>query len=291
MLKKLYGISILLLVSIASGAQSDVNVIRINSSYTSFPDTGRNKGHTYKTVLYDATRHYMDSSVLIITPKKLEARKKLDMIFWFHGWGNNIDSAVVRYDLTKQFVASKVNAVLVLAETAKDAPDSYGGKLEQKSVFNSLLHDVLYKLKTENMISKRCKKGNIILAGHSGAYRVMAYILQNGNVPVKEVILFDALYAETDKFISWIQTDLNNRFINVYTNNGGTYDESKEMIKQLFKLKIRADTVEEKDLTPEVLQREKIVFIHSLHEHNDIIRDPDNFQFFIENTSWLKGRR
>ena len=44
----------------------------------------------------------------------------------------------------------------------------------------------------------------LILAGHSGAYRVMANILQNGNVPVNEVILFDALYAETDKFMIWL---------------------------------------------------------------------------------------
>ena len=76
----------------------------------------------------------------------------------------------VRYKLAKQFAASKVNAVLVLAETTKDGPDSYGGKLEQPDVFKNLVNDVLIKLKKEKIISKRCEAGNITLPGHSGAY-------------------------------------------------------------------------------------------------------------------------
>ena len=71
------------------------------------------------------------------------------MIFWFHGWRNNIDSVPARYDLVKQFIASKCNAILVLAETTKDAPDSYGGKLEQKGIFKLLLGDVLQELKKQ----------------------------------------------------------------------------------------------------------------------------------------------
>jgi len=269
-------------------AQNDLNIFRITSSYTSFPDTARAKGHTYNKILYTASDHYMDSSVLIIAPKNLDAGKKVDLIFWFHGWGNNIDSALVRYKLAKQFIASKVNAVLVLAETTKDAPDSYGGKLEQSGVFKNLVNDVLVKLKNEKVIGRNSKERNIILAGHSGAYRVMAYILQNENVPVKEVILFDALYAETNKFLHWIQSENGNRFLDIYTNGGGTDVESKEMLKQLIQQNITADTVEEKDVTPQLLQKERIVFIHSLNKHNDIINDPDNFQLFIENNSFLK---
>ena len=55
-------------------------------------------------------------------------KKTVDLVFWFHGWGNNVDSAAIRYELIKQFIASKRNAVLVLAETARNSPDSYGGK-------------------------------------------------------------------------------------------------------------------------------------------------------------------
>ncbi len=267
---------------------NDPDIFRITSSHTSFPDTARSKGHLYNKVLYKAADHYTDSSVLLIVPKKLHARKKVDLVFWFHGWYNNIDSAIKRFDLIKQFTASKSNAVLVLAETAKNAPDSYGGKLEYNNTFKELVSDVMQKLKTENAVTEKCEAGKILLAGHSGAYRVMAFILANGNMPVQEIILFDALYSQTDKYMNWIQADSNHRFINIYTDGGGTDGESREMAKQLLNKKIDTDTLEEKELTPQRVSANKIIFIHSLHKHNDIINNPDNFRLFLENTSWLK---
>ena len=267
---------------------NDLNVFRIHSAHTSFPDTARANGHMYNKVLYDAAAHYMDSSVLIIGPKKLNAGKKVDLIFWFHGWGNNIDTAAVRFELIKQFVASNLNAVFVLAETTRDAPDSYGGKLEYDNTFKELVADIMLELKNERAVPIKCEPGNILLAGHSGAYRVMAFILANGNMPVQEVILFDALYGQTDKYLNWIQSDNSHRLINIYTDGGGTDGESKEMVKQLIRLNISTDTIEEKELTPQLVLTKKIIFIHSLHRHNDIINNPDNFQLFLENTSFLK---
>jgi len=268
--------------------QAPLNLFKITSSNTSFPDTGRMQGHLYNNVLYNTADHYSDSSVIIITPKNFKAKKKIDMIFWFHGWGNNIDTALIAYGLSRQFAEADVNAVLVLAETAKNAPDSYGGKLEQKNTFDKLVKDVLQKLVHMHVISSRDRAGNTILAGHSGAYRVMANILQNGNVPVNEVILFDALYADTDKFMNWLTADKNHRFINLYTNHGGTYDETKDMMRQITNVNLPVDSLEEVDVTPAILKDNKIIFIHTLHEHNDIIQHPDNFKLFIENSPFLK---
>jgi hypothetical protein len=269
--------------------QVALNQFKITSSNTSFPDTGRMQGHVYNNVLYNTADHYSDSSVIIITPKNFVGKKKVDMIFWFHGWNNNIDSALIRYGLSRQFAEAGANAVLVLAETAKDAPDSYGGKLEQKNTFDKLVKDVLQKLVQMRVISDRDRAGNIILAGHSGAYRVMANILQNGNVPVNEVILFDALYADTGKFMNWLTADKNHRFIDLYTDHGGTYDETKDMMQQIRNVNLPADSLEEVDVTPAILKDNRIIFIHTLHEHNDIIQHPDNFKLFIENSPFLSG--
>lgn len=128
-------------------------------------------------------------------------------------------------------------------------------------------------------------------AGHSGAYKVMAHILQNGNLPVKEVILFDALYGETNKYLNWIQSDPQNRLIDIYTNGGGTDGESREMVKKLIQLNIPVDTLEEINMTASLLQTQRIVFMHSLKKHNDVINHPDNFQLFLENSPFLKRIR
>ncbi|KAA9039491.1 hypothetical protein FW778_11780 [Ginsengibacter hankyongi] len=288
MLQRILALAVLLNLYIVGEGQSNLNYFTITSSHTSFPDTGRSKGHVYNNVLYSAAEHYSDSSVIIIAPKNFHLKKKIDMIFWFHGWGNNIDSALVRYGLSRQFDESRTNAVLVLAETAKDAPDSYGGKLEQENVFKGLVGDVLQKLKNEKVITPRCNTGHVVLAGHSGAYRVMANILQNGNVPVDEVILFDALYADTDKFLKWITSGKDHRFIDLYTDSGGTFDNSKEMMRQVNDLKIPPDSLEEQDVSPEIMRENKVIFIHTSHAHNDIIQHPDNFYLFISNAPFIK---
>jgi hypothetical protein len=282
--------SLCFLLSFFTICQAQIRQYKFTSPYTSFPDTGRLKGHIYHDSLYTSTANYSDSSLIILTPKNFKAKNTVDMIFWFHGWNNNIDSALVQYGLSRQFAESGVNAVLVLAETAKDAPDSYGGKLEQKNMFKQLVNDVMKKLVNIHSISPQCQIGNVVLAGHSGAYRVMANIIQNGNIPVQEVILFDALYAETPKFLNWLSVDKEHRFINLYTDHGGTYDETKEMMHELTKQNFKIDSEEETNLTTAILQQKKIIFIHTLHEHNNIIQNPDNFKLFIENSPFLEKR-
>lgn len=288
MIQKLSILSVLLFTCTMGICQLPLHQIKITSSNTSFPDTGRSQGHLYNNVLYNTADHYSDSSVIIITPKNFKAKKKVDMIFWFHGWNNNIDTALIEYGLSRQFANAGVNAVLVLAETAKDAPDSYGGKLEQKNTFTGLVNDVLKKLVHMHVIPAKARAGNIILAGHSGAYRVMAHILQNGNEPVKEVILFDALYANTNQFMDWLTADKHHRFIDLYTDHGGTLDETKAMMKQVKNLNIAEDSLEESAVTPGIIRNHKIIFIHTPHEHNYIIQHPDNFKLFIENSPFLK---
>ncbi len=281
-------ICILFFLIVNGAIAQNAVIFHITSSYTSFPDTGRAKGHMYDKVLYSTADHYSDSTVLIISPKNLDSKKKVDLIFWFHGWHNNVDSAVAKYQITRQFLASGLNAVLVLAETAKDSPDSYGGKLENAGVFKALVADVLNGLQSQHLVSKGCKADHIILAGHSGAYRVMARIIQNGQMPVNETILFDALYAETEKFMVWIKADNSHRFIDIYTDHGGTDDETRGMMKLLDTASIKYVSAEEKAVTPQLLQANRLVYIHSLNEHDKIIANPDNFLLYLQNEPFLK---
>ncbi len=271
---------------LAQGGDGEIT-FHIYSPHTSFPDTGRTNGHLYDNVLYAAADHYRDSTVLIVTPKNLDIKKKVDLIFWFHGWRNNIDSAAIRYELIKQFIASKCNAVLVLPETARDAPDSYGGKLESEGTFKALVADVLTGLKAKHLIPANCVPGHVLLAGHSGAYRIIARIIKNGQVPIDEVMFFDALYAETEILTDWLKSDNQHRFINLYTDHGGTLDETHHMAKLLRENDISYEQMDEVALAPPYYQDHHIFFIHSLKQHNDIV-NPDNFRLMLTGNSFLK---
>ena len=265
-----------------------LNIFRINSPYTSFPDSTRKNGHVYNNEMFDAAAHYTDSSLLIVIPDNYKPKKKVNIVCWFHGWYNNIDSANQHFELAKQFMAANVNAILVIPEGAKNAPDSYGGKLEQPNMFAQLINDIFAKLKKGSIILSKAAPGNIVLAGHSGAYRVMAHITAKGGLRINEIVLFDGLYSETDKYISWLQLSKQHRFINVYTNDGGTMDESVAMMQRLTNKITPFLFTEESNLQKTRLKNNSILFIHSNRQHNDIINKPDNFRLFLESSPYLR---
>jgi len=291
MIRKLLVLVTLMMTACAASFCQDVPgavTFHIYSSHTSFPDSGRMHGHLYDSVMYTMAEHYNDSTVLIIAPKNLDAKKKVDMIFWFHGWRNSVDNAAAYYELTKQFIESKRNAVLVLAEAAKNSPDSYCGKLERLGDFKALVADVMVGLKDKGLVAKNCAPGHILLGGHSGAYEVMAMIIKNGEMPIDEAMLFDSLYGKTGIFMDWVKADKNHRFIHLYTDFGyGPKEESAHMNRLLDSAGIKYFMVEEKDLKPEMYAQYPLIYVHSLKQHNDIVNQ-DNFRLMLENTPFLK---
>jgi hypothetical protein len=247
--------------------------IRFTSSYAMFPDTARVNGHDYNGRHYDAATYYSDSSVLIYVPAHFSSRGRMNLVFWFHGWGNSIDSACKQYQLTEQFEASGRNAIFIFPEGPKNAPDSYGGKLERPEIFRQLVKEVLVKLSENKIIRKQpefhVEHYDISLAGHSGAYRVISRIINK--TPVKEVILFDAMYGGNDQYLEWLAVP-GHRFINIYTKDGGTFNNSHLIMKTLAdSLKIPMLSVDEPAVDAALLQANDRIFIFSGKTHNEVI--------------------
>lgn len=279
----------ILLVLLVFGAASSLHaqggkLTRFSTTHAMFPDTARSGGHDYNGKHFDAAEHYSDSSVLIYVPENYSRKVRLQLVFWFHGWSNSIDSACKQYQLLAQFENSGRNAIFVFPEGPKDAPDSYGGKLEQQHVFQALVKDVVDQLVQEKVIRKSkfsISAVDISLAGHSGAYRVISRIINK--TPVKEVLLFDALYGGNDAYLQWL-ADPAHRFINIYTRNGGTFDNSLLIAKLTAdSLKVPVVSVDESAVTPQLLKTHRKIFIFSEQSHNAVITYNRNWQRFLEN--------
>jgi hypothetical protein len=276
------------LLSMGVAAQ-DYKVIHFASAYAPFPDTARDRGHLDgDSIFQPRAGHYDDSSVLMVVPRGFKAGSKVDLVFWFHGWHNNIDTALRFYGLARQFAASGVNAVLVLPEAARQAADSYAGKLGREGDFGLLVKDVVAELGKRSVVSPGAAAGHVIVGGHSGGYVAIADILAKGGWPVDEVWLFDALYGHVDDFMDWIgRGGGEHRFVHWFTNKGGGTDEvSDTMMLRLRQKGIHFGLVEEGLVTPGML-KSAILFVHSPREHNVIINDPDDFQLLLENSHFL----
>jgi hypothetical protein len=269
-------------------AQEPFRVLHFSSPHNCFPDTARDHGRLDGDGNHlPREGHYDDSSVLLVVPAGLHTGKTVDLVVWFHGWHNSIDSALQFYGLARQFAASGRNAVLMLPEAAKNAADSYGGKMRREGMFKLLVSDALEELKRKGIVPSDALVGHIVLAGHSGAYSVMADILEHGQQPVDEVFLFDALYARLNTFTRWAE-DGSHHFVHWFTNTGYGPDKmSDTMMLQLRQNKIPYGLSEEVSVDDKVIKDNRILFVHSPREHNVIINNPDDFALLLRNSYWL----
>ncbi|MFA6596150.1 MAG: hypothetical protein WCS69_00395 [Ignavibacteriaceae bacterium] len=246
-----------------------------------FPHPQRINGHVYDNKTFSKQEHYNDSSVAIFIPKGFKPSAKTNIVVYFHGWNNNIDSACAQYKLIEQFSASNKNAIFVFPEGPKNSPDSYGGRLEEKDGLKNLIDDVLKFLTAKGKLHST-KAGNIILAGHSGAFRVISFCLMRGGLTqnISDVILFDALYGQTEKYSHWIEK-YKGRFIDIYTDGGGTKNETESLMNDLDGWGIPYFKTEEKDLKPDDLLNNRLLFIHTDLTHNDVIAVRQQFLNYL----------
>lgn len=257
-------------------------LITIKSSYSMFPHINRNNGYYYKNIHYSFEDHYNDSTVKIFVPNYFKEKNKIDIIVHFHGWWNNIDSVIQQFNLIEQFFNSKKNAIFVFAQGPKNSPDSFGGKLELRDGFKKYIEDILFQLKEKRIIKKN-NIGKIIISGHSGAYRVISYILQRGGLTnyIKEVFLFDALYGKIEKYVYWLVKS-RGKLVVIYTDEGGTKEETEALIEDLNDWNIKHLAIQEEDLKERDLIHNRLIFIHTKLDHNQVLFKNNNFYNFIK---------
>ncbi len=244
-----------------------------------FPSPLRAQGHHYQNKHYPAATHYQDKTTLVYVPQTINLQQEFEVIVYFHGWYNNASNSLTSFNLAKQLIASKRNAILIIPQGPKNAPDSSGGRMEEAGHFKRFINDVLQQLPD---VSRPLNELDIILAGHSGAYRAMAFILTHGGMTnqIREVYLFDGLYAQIEKFSDWMSNS-QGRFINIYTPDGGTRSESEELIQRMTEWKLPFHVIEGDDFTDAELRSARIIFIASELGHNDVISKQLQLQRFL----------
>lgn len=256
-------------------------------STSPFPHRERNSGHVYNNDSYSFEEHYNDSTVLIFIPKGFEPKDETDFVIHFHGWNNNVDSVLSQFKLIEQFCESKKNAILIVPQGPKNSPDSFGGKLEDENGFRNLINEIVEILYQKEIIRSKLI-GNIILSGHSGGYHVISYILMRGGLTenIKEVFLFDGLYGQIEKYTYWLD-HYDGKFINIFTQNGGTKEESENLMECLDAWNMRYIFKIESELSSNDLKNNRIIFIYTDLEHNDVISARSQFMKFLK-TSCLE---
>jgi hypothetical protein len=255
-----------------------------------FPHPARTAGHKYGTNFYSGEKNYQDSTVGIFIPRSFQPKGLVDVVVHFHGWRNHVEKVLHHYQLIEQFALSGRNAILVVPQGPRDAPDSFGGKLEDENGFKKFMADVFSSLPKEKFPNTPAI-GKIILSGHSGGYQVISSILDRGGLTdhVQEVWLFDALYAQTEKFVHWFENNKQGRFIDIYTTDGGTRAQTEKLMAGLRENKTPLFASPEAAVNESDLKSNRLIFLFTAMEHDNVLHEHKTFLEYLK-TSCLDGK-
>ena len=254
-----------------------------NLATAPFPHPARAAGRQYQKEFFSAAEHYEDNTVAIFIPRGFKPAGRVDYLIHFHGWRNHVEQVFARYHLAEQTAASGRNVVLVVPQGPRDAADSFGGKLEDAGGFTRFMTDVSAALRSRPAFRDLdASPGRIILSGHSGGYQVIGSILDHGGLTdrVAEVWLFDALYARTSQFLAW-HDRTHGRLIDLYTDHGGTVVETKALMTRLKERGTPFLAAEEADLKPGELTTNRLLFLHTKLEHDEVLQTHELFRQFL----------
>jgi hypothetical protein len=250
-----------------------------------FPHPLRAEGHYYKTNFFSAAEHYSDSRVVLFVPKGFHAGRATDFVVHFHGWGNALTNVLPHYQLIEQFAASRRNAILIVPQGPVNASDSFGGKLEDEGGLKRFIEEAVATLKQHDII-KSDRIGQIILSGHSGGYGAVSSAVAWGGLSdhVREVWLFDSLYANTERFVVWFGHH-KGRFIDLYTEQGGTKEETEHLMTALKGNQVPFISGDETNVSTPDLRGNHLVFLFSALPHDEVMHAHQTFRRFLETST------
>ncbi len=82
-------------------------------------------------------------------------------------------------------------------------------------------------------------------------------------------------------FAYWIE-NYNGRFIDIYTDSGGTKNESESLLDDLDGWGTSYFKSEEKDLKPDDLLNNRLIFIHTDLVHNEVVSKRNQLLLFLK---------
>lgn len=157
---------------------------------------------------------HQDSTVVAFIPHhhRVARDSSVSVVVHFHGHHSTAERAIVAHQLREQLFESKQNAILLVPQLAVLAADSSAGKLESAGGLGRMVAEALRVLDSAAVraatgpaaLASGASIGRLCLSAHSGGFHAAATSLKNGGVPVQEVYLFDALYADVDTFKEWV---------------------------------------------------------------------------------------
>jgi hypothetical protein len=237
-----------------------------------YPHASRADGFKINDKTFPRDPNYTDSSVALFIPKTFRPGPTTNLLFYFHGHSNNVRKALDFYKLREQVQASGQNLVMVFPQGPKDATDSGCGKLEDKDGLKHLADEVMQMLVAEGKVQTP-RVGRVFLTGHSGAYRVISFCVEQGGLEdhIAAVGLLDASYGRLEPFVDWAKRNPAHRFFSIFTDH--LAPENVFLMTRLRRASLQYVLYSDEDADAGVLAANRILFVHTDRlDHNGTVQ-------------------
>ncbi|MGK5082430.1 hypothetical protein WDW37_03915 [Bdellovibrionota bacterium FG-1] len=156
--------------------------------------------------------------VAVLIPPRYRVAAFPEMILHLHG--HNVEAAplkkkLAQYDLAHVLAASQRNALMVVPHSTGLCAE-YDRELADGPHFHAFVARMGTLFQAVGL-AQNSVPGRITLSGHSGSYRALSMIIQNGEYTeqIQELYLLDGLYGRSEVFAVFAQSP-NHRFWSVY---------------------------------------------------------------------------
>ncbi len=234
-----------------------------------YPHPSRANGFQGRNVFFPADKHYMDNSVGILIPKGYTPADTVDFIVLFHGHNNNVAKEIPQLQLREQLAESRKNAIMILPQGPYNAADSSCGRIEDPDGLKNLVAEVAAFLREAGKTTST-KTGKVVITGHSGGYKPIAFCLDVGGLEehITEVYLMDAAYGMLESYSKWAARG-KGRLVSICTDH--LLEENQAIMKNLQQAGIGPlDIMRDDDVTSTSLVKNRCTFIHTNLGHNQL---------------------
>jgi len=212
---------------------------------------------------------------LVRVPEGFRADEPWALVVFLHGW-NGCVNVLMRsgpthcvgdardpaegWNLAEVFDGAERNALFLMPQLAFHRRDGDAGHFADEGYVRRFLEAVAERVDAW----PDSPPNRILLTAHSAGFETALAWIRHGDVPIDEVVLFDALYAGAERFARWVLESEDRRLVSIHTGRGST-------LRQSGRLR-RMATIGEVPVGTSLSSDARIVIVRSDAPHRDVPR-------------------
>jgi pimeloyl-ACP methyl ester carboxylesterase len=183
-------------------------------------------------------------------------RRPLRLVFFLHGWTGCArvlveagpsrcregDRVREGWALGTRFDAAGTDALFVVPQLAFMQRDGSAGRFAERGRFRAFVEELLAALEPRVGRVGLSEVEPVTLLAHSAGFETALAVLTRGEVDVRHVVLFDALYRGVEPFSGWVEGRDDRRLVSLFTGTERTASQN-ELLARRARLSIPRSAV------------------------------------------------